>query len=64
MTFQEYVVGAYAYYRQNPEQRIGQAFFNFLRANRPDLAKQISGTDPFYNDDKFDEYLDSLAQAW
>lgn len=42
----------------HPEQRDGQAAYNYLQYVRPDLAGQIAGTDidPFYDNGKLGEF--------
>lgn len=50
--------------------RYGQAVFNLLAANRPDLSEQIRGTglDTFYVSDPMDsrmaEFTQWLAENW
>jgi hypothetical protein len=51
MTYDEFVSEVVTY-RIATRQRQGQAYFNVLCENRPDLSEQIRGTplDPFYKD--------------
>lgn len=54
-----------AYSLKHPEQRQGQALFNYLYSNEQtrDFAKEIraTGLDPFYNDKLIGEVLAKLA---
>lgn len=53
MTFEDYKLAVEAAHRSNPGWRLGQAAFNVLRENRPDLSEQIRATklDPFHSTD-------------
>jgi hypothetical protein len=44
--------------------RMGQAYFNALFMLRPNIAKEISGTDydPFYQDDKLPVFLTKVEE--
>lgn len=67
MTFNEYIVKVMAEMVANPEWRLGQTYFNVLRAVRPDISEQIRGDvqyDPFYQDKRINDFLGFVAQAW
>jgi hypothetical protein len=63
MTFNEFL--SYAA-QSNPEQRTGQSAFNALHSVRPDLADRVRGTiiDPFYDDEKFMDFLSFVEDQW
>jgi hypothetical protein len=48
----------------HPEWRLGQAYFNFLAQDYPELAKEIAGTDidPFYVDDRINDFLKHIQE--
>lgn len=50
----------------NPNQRKGQAAFNYLYIVRPELADSIRTTifDPFYNDNKLEIFIDYIERMW
>ena len=54
---EEFCQGAEAYRKAHPEQRVGQAYMNYLWQFRPEFYNRIHdhhpGADPFYNDDHF-----------
>lgn len=54
-----------AYHRENPTQRIGQAYFNGLWEARKDIATVIDGgpDDPFYDDDVLPRFFAAIEQA-
>lgn len=68
MTFDKFIVEIFK--TQNKTGwRLGQAIFNVLAENRPDLAEKIRGTemDPFYvqeNPQKINEIMDWLEGNW
>lgn len=70
MTFEDYVVNAAEYHRKYPEQRIGQAYFNYLwgaaESDHVHLADEIAGTDidPFYVDARLPDFLDFVEKHW
>jgi len=66
MRFDEFVSDAEAYWRANPSQRKGQAYFNLLYRFRSDLANSLrSGPyDPFYNDDRLTDFLVTVQERW
>lgn len=66
MTFDEYVVEASEYQRENPHQRSGQVYFNVLYQVRPDLSERIRTTDldPFYRDQRLPQFLEFVANNW
>ena len=49
-----------------PEWRAGQAAFNVLYSERPDLSEQIRGTmrDPFHNDRLLVPFSKFLREEW
>lgn len=63
MSFPELIAAMAVYQRENPAQRVGQAYFNGLHEVYPELADAIRGTyaDPFYNDDALADFLYEVA---
>lgn len=59
MTKQEFLVKVREYMHFNPEQRFGQACFNVLYIEEPEVADMIRTTefDPFYLDSRVDAFL-------
>jgi hypothetical protein len=45
---------------------MGQAYFNTLADVRSDLADLVRGShlDPYYNDNRIDEFLAFVAERW
>ena len=66
MTHEQWIQAAIAYWHMYPEQRKGQAFFNSLALNRPDLSEQIRGTnlDPFYREADLQGFMLWVDQNW
>lgn len=66
MTFQEYLLGANKYWREHPEQRKGQAYFNYLSSVNSELANSVCYTtlDPFYVDAKLRDFLVYVEHKW
>lgn len=58
-TYDDYLTAAMAYWREHPEQRKGQAFFNALATERMDIADKLWSTDddPFYVDTRLPAFL-------
>lgn len=52
------------YFRDNPTQRRGQAYFNGLYEVRPELADEVRGTenDPFMDDQTVTRFLVWLSR--
>lgn len=50
----------------NPHQRSGQALFNALNWERPNLANKIRGTnlDPFHRDERVSAVQEWLQDNW
>lgn len=48
--------------RENPDWRVGQAWFNALHEIDPGLANQIRGSqdDPFYRDDRVTAFVQRI----
>jgi hypothetical protein len=46
--------------------RMGQAYFNTLADVRSDLADLVRGShlDPYYNDNRINEFLAFVAERW
>lgn len=66
-TFAEFCHYVHAYQRQYPEQRNGQAHWNYLERVRPTLARYIRETcdcDPFYQTYKLPLFLNHVAELW
>lgn len=53
-------------YASSTNQRRGQAMFNCLIREKPDLAETIKGgmLDPFYSDSKIPHFLNWLKAMW
>ena len=50
-----------------PYYRMGQAYFNQLYEDRPDIAKDVRedpDLDPFYDDSKIGQFLAFVANSW
>jgi hypothetical protein len=47
-------------------ERMGQAYYNQLHEDAPDIAKAVKDTacDPFYEDDKIPAFLTIVCEAW
>ena len=55
----QFVVQAEHYWREHPDQRRGQAYFNYLYDTHPRFATDITSSDfdPFYDDAKIPDML-------
>jgi len=51
---------------RHPSLRRGQVAYNLLFDFRPDLAREIVGTnvDPFHDDSKINMFMHRLAELW
>ena len=56
----------YKVFEDNPQLRLGQAYYNVLFDIDPELAREINGTecDPFYRDDLIPAFLEKLGEKW
>lgn len=58
MTFEEYIQTTVKYIRENPEQRMGQAYLNVLWIVAPTVyTYACEYADPFNNDSCLPEFL-------
>lgn len=68
MTFQQYVERAEIEYRATRIDgvRRGQAYFNVLNEERPDIGQMARGHifDPFYKDENIPQFLKFVKDAW
>lgn len=66
MTMSEWLLHASVYWTHNTAQREGQAYFNSLWENRPDIANRIRTTsaDPFYNNDRLPLFFQTVEALW
>lgn len=66
MTFTEYCVKVGYYMANHPSVRQGQAFFNVLHEERPDLADEIMRVklDPFHNEEVLPQFLEYVEENW
>jgi len=67
MTFEKWLLEAASYYMNNKdEQRRGQAYWNFLFEKRIDLTNNMLGTrlDPFYDDERLEDFLEYVKKNW
>lgn len=67
VTFEQYVAGAEAYYLQNPGQRRGQAYMNYLHEVCSGLYHAIpqgEGIDPYYIDGNIPVFLHYVWEKW
>jgi hypothetical protein len=66
MNFGQYVSKVAATMHEQPNWRQGQTAFNVLCEVKPNLAELIrsSDKDPFYRDDKLDEFYQYVAERW
>jgi hypothetical protein len=48
------------------DERLGQAYFNQLVAERPELAERVRGTlrDPFYDNRRLSAFLNYIGENW
>jgi hypothetical protein len=62
--YHEYLEHADEYYRSEPLQRIGQAYYNALYELYTEFATTLVGTnlDPFCNDGRLDEFLVAVKE--
>jgi len=65
-TFSDYLQVVNEWYRQHSYWRMGQAYFNVLYSQQPEMADQIRGgvLDPFYNDRRIPEFLVFVEEHW
>lgn len=66
MTYVQWIQVAQTYWNMYPSQRKGQAFFNSLCLNRPDLSEKVRATDldPFYQDQGLHGFLAWVQENW
>jgi hypothetical protein len=67
MTFEEYVVESnHTFIVHGGNWRTGQAYFNVLWDNRPDLSERVRATvlDPFHDDTVIPYFLAFVAKNW
>jgi len=67
LTYGQFVLASLAYHRAVcDEQRFGQAVYNCLVQNRPDIASLLTGTplDPFYRDFVTEEVWEFIESKW
>lgn len=62
--FDKYLINVDLYFREHPQQRLGQVFFNVLYLKHPRVAEVVRGTknDPFHNDDVIPVFLIQVAE--
>lgn len=66
MTFDQWVAKA-SRGRWPEDWRTGQAWFNQLSEDRPDLASQVQGNrtlDPYYNDGNLTRFMEFVQEHW
>ncbi|WP_372672614.1 hypothetical protein [Amycolatopsis kentuckyensis] len=61
--YERYLRRVALYHHERPAQAEGQAAFNQLVRERPDIADEIRGgeLDPFHDDERLPAFLDHLA---
>lgn len=66
MLFENYQKAVQYAQDNNPQWRKGQAAFNVLMLNRPDLSEQVrgSGIDPFHHDERLDPFYCWVRDHW
>lgn len=66
VTYNDWLILAADYARKETGQRLGQAFFNCLYDNRPDVGDAIFNTDydPFYDDTILVRFLLKAEELW
>ena len=66
MTFGDYILAVMHQWSETPSWRAGQTYFNVLYRMRPEMADSLRGSsrDPFYNDDRIDDFLDYVLRHW
>lgn len=66
LTFSQYMCLVAAELVKQPDWRVGQAFYNILRAQRPDLAEKVDATDldPYYEDSNLTRFLHFIRNNW
>lgn len=64
--FDDYFDGARQYLFENPNQRRGQAFKNYLHTFDVHAYEMLHGSqyDPFYREQVFDRFLSFLRDLW
>jgi hypothetical protein len=52
--------------KEGSQLRVGQAAYNLLHENRPDLSFKIIGThlDPFYDNSKLGAFANFIRKNW
>ena len=63
MNIDEFTVLLSRYMSHHPDQRLGQAAFNMLYEIFPEEVGRLRGSmvDPFYNDNKINNFLTALG---
>ena len=67
ITKDDILVGATAYRKLHPQQRLGQSIFNYVDLNFGDMARHIQfslGIDCFYNDNIIDKFVDTVVELY
>jgi hypothetical protein len=66
MDFQTYLERVARRKAIHPTERMGQAYFNQLHEDRPDISEDVRGDeiDPFYNDDLIGQFLVFVHLSW
>jgi hypothetical protein len=67
MTYIEFLASArFTLNNLHPAVRKGQALYNLLSVQRPDIGRQIVGTnaDPFYDDGHINMFYERVAELW
>lgn len=64
-TFETFVAEVEALFRASRRQRRGRLYWNALSEHRPGLARNsaIRGHDPFYDDERLEDFLQEVAYA-
>lgn len=65
MTFEDYMI-AVRKRLDGGGERIGQAYYNVLSQNRPDISHIVNGShlDPFYDDRRLGDFLTFVMARW
>jgi len=66
MTFELYLERSARRKSLHPSERMGQAYFNQLREDQPEVASDVTNSeiDPFYDDNLIGEFLTYLSVVW
>lgn len=68
MTLEEFIkLANHRYLASHPAERKGQAAFNALAKERPDLSEQVRGIyqlDPFHQDKYLPNFWEHLRKNW